>query len=56
MRTHPNEAREYGELKSRLAAQFPEDIEGYCDGKDVFVQKLEREALMEHWRLESAGR
>ena len=28
-----------------LAGQYPEDIEGYCDGKDAFVRALERRAL-----------
>ena len=28
-----------------LAGQYPEDIEGYCDGKDSFVRALERRAL-----------
>ena len=37
--------RPYGALKARLAQAFPYDIEGYCDGKDAFVQALEKEAL-----------
>ena len=45
LRTHPEEAFEYGELKSRLATMFPDDIESYCDGKDRFVKELERKAL-----------
>ncbi len=45
LRTHPEEAFEYGELKSRLATMFPDDIEAYCDGKDHFVKELERKAL-----------
>ena len=47
LRTHPQAAAAYGELKHRLTARFPEDIEGYCDGKDPFVQSLEQVAL--HW-------
>ncbi len=50
LRTHPAMAREYGELKQRLAKQFPEDIYGYMDGKDSFVKALEQEAL--RWRQE----
>ncbi|WP_019849948.1 GrpB family protein [Desulfitobacterium sp. PCE1] len=45
LRTHPEDALEYGELKSRLATMFPLDIEAYCDGKDNFVKELERKAL-----------
>ncbi|HFZ6447054.1 TPA: hypothetical protein ACGMRN_002214 [Streptococcus agalactiae] len=29
MRTHPDIALEYGELKMKLAFRFPDDIEGY---------------------------
>lgn len=45
LRAHPDAAAAYGRLKQELAAAFPEDIEGYCDGKDAFVQKLEADAL-----------
>lgn len=45
LRAHPAEAAEYGALKRSLAARFPEDIEGYCDGKDAFVRALEERAL-----------
>lgn len=48
LRTHPEIARQYGELKKVLAEKFPYDIDGYCDGKDAFVKKMEREAL--EWR------
>ncbi|WP_211750164.1 GrpB family protein [Paenibacillus sp. Marseille-Q4541] len=45
LRTHPGEAKQYGELKENLARQFPNDIVAYMDGKDAFVQELERKAL-----------
>jgi len=45
LRTHPQDAYEYGELKSKLAAMYPSDIEAYCEGKDAFVKELERKAL-----------
>ncbi|MBU5591676.1 GrpB family protein [Clostridium sp. MSJ-4] len=45
LRTHPESAFEYGELKSRLATMFPNDIDAYCDGKDDFVKELERKSL-----------
>ena len=44
LRAHPKEAKLYGDLKQRLAQQFPEDIEQYCDGKDAFVKALEKRA------------
>lgn len=49
LRAHPAEAAEYGALKRKLAARFPEDIEGYCDGKDAFVRALQERALQ--WEL-----
>ena len=45
LRAFPQAAAAYGELKMRLAQQYPEDIEGYCDGKDAFVKGLEQRAL-----------
>jgi GrpB-like predicted nucleotidyltransferase (UPF0157 family) len=33
LRTHPEAAGEYGELKKRLAKEFSEDIDSYIDGK-----------------------
>ncbi|UOQ44862.1 GrpB family protein [Halobacillus salinarum] len=42
---HPEAAAEYGNLKARLAEKFPADIQGYMDGKDEFVKKLEQRAL-----------
>ena len=45
LRAHPDEARAYGELKKALAARFPLDWEGYCDGKDEYVRALEARAL-----------
>ncbi|WP_459734255.1 GrpB family protein [Latilactobacillus curvatus] len=46
LRTHPDIALEYGKLKMKLANRFPEDIEGYCAGKDAFVKQLEKDALL----------
>ena len=45
LRAFQETAREYGLLKEKLAKKYPQDIEGYCDGKDAFVKKLEKEAL-----------
>ena len=48
MISHPDNARSYSKLKEDLARAFPTDIEGYMDGKDVFIKEMEREALI--WR------
>lgn len=45
LRTHPAACAAYGALKQRLAKQYPDDIEGYCDGKNAFVKENERLAL-----------
>lgn len=46
LRTHKEAAKDYGDLKSALASRFPYDNDGYCDGKEQFVKKLEQEALL----------
>lgn len=46
LRMHPEEAVQYGSLKKQLAAQFPNDIDAYIDGKDLFVKQLEQRALI----------
>jgi len=53
LRTHPQEAADYGALKRRLALAYPEDIDGYCDGKDAFVKALEQRALA--WKAAQEG-
>lgn len=45
MRTHEKERTEYAILKIELAQKFPYDIDGYCDGKEKFVRKIEEIAL-----------
>lgn len=45
LRSHKEVADAYGDLKKKLALQFPNDIDGYCDGKDAFVKNLEKKAL-----------
>lgn len=42
LRTHPDTAREYAELKKQLAERFPHDIDGYADGKTDFLLRLLR--------------
>jgi GrpB-like predicted nucleotidyltransferase (UPF0157 family) len=45
---HPDAARAYSELKRELAKQHANDIEGYMDGKDPFINGHEAKALA--WR------
>lgn len=45
LRVHPEKSKLYGDLKKKLAVAFPEDIESYIDGKNLFVKELERKAL-----------
>lgn len=46
MRAHPVIAVEYGELKERLANENPDNMAAYIDGKDAFVKKHERLAVL----------
>jgi len=51
LRENPQACLEYGQLKSRLAEQYPADIDSYGDRKDALVKKIENEALKKHWSL-----
>jgi GrpB-like predicted nucleotidyltransferase (UPF0157 family) len=53
MIAHRTEARAYGELKRNLAREFPEDIQGYMNGKDPFIKEHEARALV-WWRSRRA--
>ncbi|REB05182.1 GrpB family protein [Sporosarcina sp. BI001-red] len=44
LRAHPARAMEYGELKTRLAGQYPYDIEKYIDGKSDIIRRIESDA------------
>jgi GrpB-like predicted nucleotidyltransferase (UPF0157 family) len=45
LRAHPGTALEYGVLKLRLLSTCQGDMEAYMDGKEAFVQEVERRAL-----------
>lgn len=45
LRTHKEIRDKYAELKKKLAKIYPYDIDGYCDGKEEFVQEMEKDAL-----------
>jgi len=40
LRAHPDVAREYGELKKRLARGFPDDIDSYIAGKTDLLCRI----------------
>jgi GrpB-like predicted nucleotidyltransferase (UPF0157 family) len=41
MRSHPPDAEKYGQLKVELAKKFPQDISGYCNGKEAFIASID---------------
>lgn len=43
--THPETAEKYSKLKLKLAAQYPNDIAAYIQGKNNFVKEVEQQAL-----------
>lgn len=45
LRSHPDAARAYAELKQRLAAEFQHDREAYTEGKGPFVEAVLQRAL-----------
>lgn len=48
MIAHPEDARAYGELKRKLAEEYPWHMDGYIDGKDGFIKEMDRRAA--RWR------
>jgi GrpB-like predicted nucleotidyltransferase (UPF0157 family) len=40
LRLHPQDAREYSELKKALAEQYGVDREGYTNGKTTFIEAM----------------
>ncbi|WP_338157183.1 GrpB family protein [Atopococcus tabaci] len=53
---HEKTAREYEKLKTQLASLYPDDIEDYNKGKNDFVKKIEKRALMEYWKKKEENR
>ena len=56
LRTHPETAKEYGDLKKRLAMQFLHDIDSYIDGKTDLILKILRTADFPRTQLEAIER
>jgi putative glutamine amidotransferase len=53
LRSHPDDAARYAQLKRRLAAEHPNDVMAYVDAKTPFIRDIEARALDP---LEQAGR
>ena len=45
LKAHENIAKEYENLKLKLANKYPNSSELYSDGKDCFVKRVEKEAM-----------
>lgn len=50
LKEHSEEASFYVSLKKSLAKQFPDNIEGYCLGKDGYIKNIEAKAVK--WYME----
>jgi GrpB-like predicted nucleotidyltransferase (UPF0157 family) len=48
LNAHPAAAQQYSELKQELAKQYPNDIQGYMDGKSGFIHTIDLKAV--EWR------
>ena len=46
MLAHPGEAHEYSELKRRLAEKYPGNPDSYMDGKESFINEIDRRAAL----------
>ena len=55
LREHPDQAAEYGRLKSEIATRFQYDNDGYCEAKCDFVAELECRALVWKSQCEAVG-
>jgi len=53
LRTHSEAAREYGDIKKQLAERFPDDIDGYTEGKTEALLRILRSAGFQPADLEA---
>jgi GrpB-like predicted nucleotidyltransferase (UPF0157 family) len=44
LRSHPDDLEAYAKLKRDLAAQFPQDMSNYNQGKTAFITEIEKKA------------
>lgn len=52
LRSHPEKARAYGELKKELAKRFPNDIDGYGISKTDFIIDILKEVGLDDTLIE----
>ena len=45
MVSNPMEAQAYSALKQKLAREYPDNIDSYMDGKDLFIKEHEVKAI-----------
>ena len=48
LRSHPDVATEYKQLKEDLAKKYPEDIESYVQGKNDFIKRVDEKTSHEN--------
>lgn len=48
LRSHPESAQQYSQLKRELARKYPQSIDRYMDGKDALIKEIDRKAAQ--WR------
>ena len=53
MIVHPEDAHKYSELKRELAREYSTSIEQYMDGKDRFIQAIDKKVTQ--WRTLQRG-
>lgn len=46
MRKHPEDRDAYASLKQDLARQYPNDINGYCLGKEDFITAIDKKQVL----------
>jgi GrpB-like predicted nucleotidyltransferase (UPF0157 family) len=56
LRAQPDAARQYGDLKKRLAGRFPDDIDSYVFGKTDFILDVLRRVGLPEEQLASIER
>ncbi|MRG45543.1 GrpB family protein [Chitinophaga sp. SYP-B3965] len=52
LRSHPEKAREYGELKKQLAEKYPDNIDLYVENKTAFITDILKETGLDADKLQ----
>lgn len=51
MKSHPEKAKAYSELKQQLAEEYSDDIVRYCEGKSQFILDIDRLSGFQGYRM-----